>query len=255
MPAISTQPAPVRLEWQQAVVTRIVSETYRAKTFTLQLPNWQPFRAGQHYDVRLTAPDGYQAQRSYSVASAPETTESIDLTIEIIPDGEVSPYFHQVIEPGDAVEVRGPIGGPFTWDTSIGGPLLLVGGGSGIVPLMSMLRHKLAGAPQVEALLLYSARSLEDVIYRAALEEAVHADPNVAVEITLTRSQPPGWKGYSRRIDRPMLEELLQRWSHPPHSYVCGPTPFVETVADSLVAGGVPPALVRTERFGRSGGS
>ncbi len=250
----SSQANPPRLEWQTGVVTCITRETYRAKTFTLELPRWQPFRAGQHYDVRLTAPDGYQAQRSYSVASAPETAGSIDLTIEVIPGGEVSPYFHEVVQTGDAVEVRGPIGGPFTWDKSAGGPLLLVGGGSGVVPLMSMLRHKLAAAPEVEALLLYSARSLDDVIYREALDDAEATDPNLAVELALTRQQPLGWRGYSRRVDAPMLAELLGRWREFPHSYVCGPTPFVESVADALVSVGVSPELVRTERFGPSGG-
>ena len=248
-----SQGHPPRLDWQTGVVTCITRETYRAKTFTLELPYWQPFRSGQHFDVRLTAPDGYQAQRSYSVASAPEAVGSIDLTIEMIPGGEVSPYFYEVVEPGDAVEVRGPIGGPFTWDKDTGGPLLLVGGGSGVVPLMSMLRHKLASAPEVEALLLYSARSPDDVIYREALANAEAADPNFSVELALTRTRPPGWRAYSRRVDEAMLAELLQRWSVFPHSYICGPTPFVETVADTLVATGVPPELVRTERFGPSG--
>jgi ferredoxin-NADP reductase len=245
------------VSWQTGVVTAVTVETYRAKTFTIDLPRWVPFRAGQHYDVRLTAPDGYQAQRSYSIASAPETTGFIDLTVEEIPDGEVSPYFHHVLEPGDSIELRGPIGGPFTWsahdeNAEDGGPLLLVGGGSGIVPLMSMIRHKLAAAPQVKAVLLYSARAPGDVIYQDALTVAGQ-DANLSVLYTLTRQQPAGWAGYSRRVDRPMVEELLAMLPAMPISYVCGPTPFVEAVADELVAAGAPADRVRTERFGPSG--
>ena len=246
-------PPPSRLRWRTGVVTRVIAETYRAKTFSIDLPEWTPFRAGQHYDVRLTAPDGYQAQRSYSIASAPETRGSIDLTIEEIPDGEVSPYFHNVVEPGDRIELRGPIGGPFTWDAGDGEPLLLLAGGSGIVPLMSIIRHKLAAAPDVRAMLLYSARSMEDVIYREALADAVDGAPNLSVMFTLTRRKPASWEGHSRRIDRAMLEEVLGKLREPPLSYVCGPTPFVETVADALVEAGVLPERVRTERFGPSG--
>ena len=247
-------PSPSRLRWQTGVVTHIRDETYRAKTFTVELPDWTPFRAGQHYDVRLTAPDGYQAQRSYSIASAPETRGAIDLTIEEIPDGEVSPYFHHVVEPGDRIELRGPIGGPFTWAAADGGPLLLAAGGSGMVPLMSIIRHKLAAAPDIRTVLLYSARSMEDVIYREALADAAEGDPNLRVMLTLTRRQPAGWEGHSRRIDRGMLEEALGMLEEPPLSYVCGPTPFVEAVADGLVEAGAPPERVRTERFGPSGG-
>ena len=247
-------PPPSRLRWQTGVVTHVTKETYRAKTFTIQLPEWTPFRAGQHYDVRLTAPDGYQAQRSYSIASAPETRGAIDLTIEEIHGGEVSPYFHNVVEPGDRIELRGPIGGPFTWEAGDGGPLLLVAGGSGVVPLMSIIRHKLASAPDVNAVLLYSARSMEDVIYREALAGAVEAASSLSVMFTLTRRKPAGWGGYARRVDRAMLKEMLGMLGEPPLSYVCGPTPFVETVADALVEAGAVPERVRTERFGPSGG-
>ncbi len=249
---------PGPLTWQTGVVTGITVETYRARTFTIALPRWRPFRAGQHYDVRLTAPDGYQAQRSYSIASAPdyagspESGGSIDLTIEEIPDGEVSPYFHQVVEPGDSIELRGPIGGPFTWSGDEGGPLLLLVGGSGIVPLMSMIRHKLASAPLVEAALLYSARSPQDIIYRDDLTAAAE-DSTLSALYTFTRQPPPGWDGYSRRVDRPMIEDLLAMLPAAPISYVCGPTPFVEAAADALVASGAPPERVRTERFGPSG--
>ena len=248
-------PLPSRLRWQTGVVTRITEETYRAKTFTIELPDWTPFRAGQHYDVRLTAPDGYQAQRSYSIASAPETRGAIDLTIEEIPDGEVSPYFHDVVEPGDRIELRGPIGGPFTWEAGDGGPLLLLAGGSGVVPLMSIIRHKLAAAPDVNAILLYSARSMEDVIYRNALKLAAEQDLTLSIFVTLTREQPSGWGGYARRIDRAMVKEvMLGVDGAQPISYICGPTPFVEAAADILVTENLPPERIKTERFGPSGG-
>jgi ferredoxin-NADP reductase len=239
--------------WQYATVEKITVETYRVKTFTLRLDQWRPFHAGQHYDVRLTAPDGYQAQRSYSVASAPEAEGTIDLTIEMIPEGEVSPYFHEVVEPGDRIEVRGPIGGPFTWTRDLGGPLFLAAGGSGIVPIMSMLRHRSNVAPEIPAQLLYSSRSWEDIIYREELDRRA-AEERLEVVHTLTRARPPGWTGYSRRIDRPMLKEALGRVEGVPLSYVCGPTPLVEAVADELVVLGVPPEKVRTERFGPTGG-
>ena len=239
--------------WQWGTVERITAETYRVKTFTLRLAQWRPFLPGQHYDVRLTALDGYQAQRSYSIASAPESVGTIDLTVEMIPEGEVSPYFYDVIEPGDRVEVRGPIGGPFTWTRDRGGPLLLVAGGSGVVPVMSMLRHRHHAAPEVPAWLLYSSRSLEDIIYREELDRWAANEGHLKVIHTLTRSQPPAWPGFSRRIDRPMLEDVLGRIGGIPHSYVCGPTPLVEAVADALVALGVPADRVRTERFGPSG--
>ena len=241
------------LSWQQATVERIVDETYRARTFTFQLPEWRPFKAGQHFDVRLTAPDGYQAQRSYSIGSAPETEGAIDLTIELIPDGEVSPYFHEVVQVGDRVELRGPIGGPFTWTRGIGGPLLLVAGGSGIVPVMSILRHRPDAAPEVPALLLYSSRSLDDIIYREELDRRGEAEAALTVLYTLTRSQPQGWLGYSGRIDPAMLERAVVELGQMPLAYVCGPTSFVEAVADGLVDLGVPAERVRTERFGPSG--
>ncbi len=238
------------LSWQIGTVERVVVETYRVKTITIRLPKRPRFRPGQHFDIRLTAPDGYQAQRSYSIATAPETERVIGLTIEMIPDGEVSPYFHDVVRPGDAIELRGPIGGPFTWVNSMGGPLLLIAGGSGIVPLMSMLRHREHSAPDVEALLLYSSRSADDIIYRRELDRSDGRDPNLTVLHTLTRSQPEGWRGYSQRIDRPMLEQAAGRLDGTPHAYICGPTRFVEAAADGLVAIGLAPDRIRTERFG-----
>ena len=239
--------------WQVGVVSKVIEETYRAKTFTLELPDWRPFLAGQHFDVRLSAPDGYQAQRSYSIASGPERAGAIDLTVELIPDGEVSPFFHEVVRAGDELEVRGPIGGPFTWRSSMGGPLLLVAGGSGVVPLMSMMRHRAATAPSVPAALLYSARSLEDVIYRSEIEDVARNDPNMSVFLALTRSRPSGWKGFDRRVDGEMLNEVARALPGVGRTYICGPTQFVEGVSDSLVDRGYIPDTIRTERFGPSG--
>ena len=244
---------PKGIPWQSGTVERVIVETYRVKTFTIRLPDWRLFMPGQHFDIRLTAPDGYQAQRSYSIASAPETKGVIDLTIELIPDGEVSPYFHETVRPGDEIELRGPIGGPFAWTNDVGGPLLLIAGGSGVVPLMSMLRHRRHAAPRIQALLLYSSRSFDDIIYREELEQTKATDPNLTVLHTLTRSQPGGWGGHSRRIDRPMLKEAIRRLNGTPHCYVCGPAPFVEAVADGLVEMGLPAERIRTERFGPSG--
>jgi ferredoxin-NADP reductase len=241
------------LSWQPATVEQILIETHRVKSFTLRPPKWTPHRPGQHVDVRLTAPDGYQAQRSYSIASAPEQNDVIDLTIELIGDGEVSPFFHETVQVGDTIEVRGPIGGPFTWTAALGGPLLLVGGGSGVVPLMSMLRHRVNVAQQVPALLLYSSRSLEEVIYRESLNRWAADDPKLSVVYTFTRAQPPGWRGYGRRVDREMLAEVIARLGKSSHVYVCGPSGFVEAVANGLVALNVAAAIIRTERFGPSG--
>ena len=246
-------PALRPLSWQPGTVERIIPETHRVKTFTFRMPAWRPFKPGQHVDLRLTAPDGYQAQRSYSIASAPEQKGVIELTIELIEDGEVSPYFHEVVEPGDQIEIRGPIGGPFTWVASIGGPLLLIAGGSGVVPLMSMLRHREAAGSEVPTLLLYSARSHEDLIYRRELDRMTGANVGLSVWPTLTRTQPAGWTGYRRRIDQAMLREAIEQVGATPHSYICGPTAFVEAVADALVTTGVPPERIRTERFGPSG--
>lgn len=230
------------------------AETPHVKTYTLRPQEWRSFRAGQHVDVRLTAPDGYQAQRSYSIASAPEQEGTLDLTIELIAGGEVSPYFHEVAQGGDVIEIRGPIGGPFTWTAAQGGPLLLMAGGSGIVPLMTMLRHRALAAPSVPATLLFSSRGWDEVIYREELERRASAEPQLRVLHTLTRAQPPGWQGLARRADGPMLAQAMATLAGVPLCYVCGPTPFVETVATGMVAQGVPPERVRTERFGPSGG-
>ena len=245
-------PAPVG-GWQLATVETVAAETYRARTVRASLPAWRPFRSGQHLDIRLTAPDGYQAQRSYSIASAPETEGAVDLTIELVEGGEVSSWFHEVAEPGDTFELRGPIGGPFSWSVDGGGPMLLVAGGSGVVPLMSMLRHRDARSSAAAALLLYSLRTVDDVIYRDELESLAGAANGPEVLHTLTRAQPDGWTGFSRRVDEGMLREVLSRIGDPRHAFVCGPTPFVENVASGLLRCGVDTRRLRTERFGPSG--
>jgi ferredoxin-NADP reductase len=242
------------LEWQIATVKAIKQETSDVKTFTLTLPDWVQHKAGQHYDVRLTAQDGYQAQRSYSIASQPERVGEIDLTVERIEDGEVSSYMHEVLIPGDLIELRGPIGGYFVWEVALGGPLLLIAGGSGVVPLMSMIRHRVAAGSDVPTRLLYSSRTYEDIIYGDELDLLSKANSKFEVSHTLTRSQPSGWTGYARRIDQQILSEVAAPLINP-QVFVCGPTPLVEAVANSLVQIGINPARIRTERFGPSGTS
>ena len=241
------------LEWQAGTVTAIRPETRQTKSFTFALPKWMAHRPGQHYDVRLTAPDGYQTQRSYSVASPPERMGEVELTVERIPDGEVSPYLHDVLMPGDQLEVRGPIGGYFVWDVSLGGPLLLVGGGSGVVPLMAMLRHRAARHSTVPARILYSSRTAEDVIYRNELDGMAAADATFEPFYTFTRQPPAGWTGYRRRIDAAMLAEVMRPFDKRARVYVCGPTLLVEAVANALVQMEVPIDQIRTERFGPTG--
>jgi ferredoxin-NADP reductase len=241
---------PEPLVWQVATVSAIRAETPEVSSYTLRLPAWRAHRAGQHYDVRLTAADGYQAQRSYSIASPPSREGEVDLTIERIADGEVSPYFHDVVHVGDQVEVRGPIGGYFVWEPSLGGPLLLVAGGSGVVPLMAMLRERVTADPKPMAVLVHSSRTYDDVIYRDELASLAANDGGLRVIQTLTRSQPPGWTGYDRRIDRQMLAEAIAAAGAQPLVYICGPTLLVEAAANALVELGVPPSQVRTERFG-----
>ena len=233
-------------------MVELVAETDRTKSISLDVPDWQGHRAGQHVDVRLTAGDGYQAQRSYSIASSPED-DNVVITVERLDDGEVSPYLVDELRMGDELELRGPVGGYFVWEDSLGGPLFLVGGGSGVVPLRSMLRHHRALESSVPARLLYSARSVRDVIYREELMQT-GADEAIDIRFSLTREQPEGWDGYSRRIDREMLAEVAWPASERPLVYVCGPTGFVETAANALVALGHEPDRIRTERFGPSGG-
>ena len=243
-----------RLTWRLGRVTRRIDETARAKSLVLNVPDWPGHRAGQHVDVRLTAPDGYQAERSYSIASAPEDGDQVALTVERIEDGEVSPYLDDELAEGDQLELRGPIGGYFVWSTEMGGPLLLVAGGSGICPLMAMLRHRAARQSHVPTRLLYSSRSLDDVIYRKELDSLAGRADGLEVFHTLTRSQPAGWSGYSRRIDRDMLAEVAFAPAQDPLCMVCGPTPLVEAVATTLVELGHAPERVKTERFGPTGG-
>ena len=238
------------LAWQIGTVTAIRAETAGVHSFTLALPSWRPHRAGQHYDVRLTAADGYQAQRSYSIASPPSHAGVVELTIERIADGEVSPYFHDVVGVGDRVELRGPIGGYFVWEPPLGGPLLLIAGGSGVVPLMAILREWAAATSRPPTSLLYSSRTFDDIVYREELDELAAADPRLRIIQTLTRSQPLGWTGYARRIDRAMLAEAITAAGADPLVYICGPTLLVEAAANGLVELGVPPSRVRTERFG-----
>ena len=237
--------------WRLATVHELVAETAHATTIALELPGWPGHRAGQHVDVRLTAADGYQAERSYSIASAPES-ELLSLTVERIDDGEVSPYLVGELRPGDELELRGPIGGPFTWRVEDGGPLLLVAGGSGLVPLMAMLRHRRARASTIDARLLLSARSLADVIYRDELA-TLAAGPGLAIHQTLTRERPDGWTGFARRVDGEMIADVGPTPAERPLIFVCGPTPFVESVADALGGLGHDPAAIRTERFGPTG--
>ncbi len=241
----------VPLTWRLATVVDVRSETPRARTIVLSVPNWPGHLAGQHVDVRLTADDGYQAERSYSIASPPEDPD-LALTVEQINDGEVSQYLCEELRAGDEFELRGPIGGYFTWQVADGGPLLLLAGGSGVVPLAAMLRHRAAQESLVAADLLLSAATWDDVLYRDELDR--FGRDGVAVRYTLTRAAPPGWSGWSRRVDTDMLRELGPEPRDRPRAFVCGPTPFVERVADLLVRLGHDPRLIKTERFGPTGG-
>jgi ferredoxin-NADP reductase len=236
------------LTWQIATVAEMVDETPRVRTIVLDVPDWPGHRAGQHLDVRLTAEDGYRAEREYSIASAPG--EPVAITVERLDDGEVSPYLTEELRVGDGIELRGPIGGYFVWDGDDGRPLLLVAGGSGVVPLRAMVRHRQRSGGDAPVRLLYSSRTLEDVIYRMEFEE-----PGDGVEVlhTLTREQPPGWNGYARRVDAELLAEVAWPAGGGAHAFVCGPTSFVEAVAEGLVDLGYPPARVKTERFGATG--
>jgi ferredoxin-NADP reductase len=240
-----------RLTWLAADVAGTVAETPRVRTLVLDAAGWPGHRAGQHLDVRLTAEDGYQAQRSYSIASAPE--DGLELTVERLEDGEVSPYLVDEAREGDRIEIRGPIGGYFVWEASNTTPLLLVGGGSGVVPLMSMARHRAAAGGTASTRLVYSSRSLEDVIYREELDSLAGRGDGFEVVHTLTREQPPGWAGYARRIDRELLAEVAWPAAEEPQVFVCGSTRFVDAAADGLLALGYEPAWIRTERFGATG--
>lgn len=241
------------LAWQIATVRAIRDEAPEVKSFTLALPGWTLHLPGQHYDIRLTAEDGYQAQRSYSIASAPDQVGEIDITVERIADGEVSTFLHDVVIPGDRIEARGPIGGYFVWDAAAPEPILLIGGGSGVVPLMAILRHRAATGSRVPAALLYSSRSREQVIYFDELGRLAGRADGLTVAHTLTRSQPPGWTGYGRRIDREMITDVLTRVDSSAQVFICGPTLLVEAAAEILVKLGLAASQIRTERFGPTG--
>jgi ferredoxin-NADP reductase len=243
-----------RLSWRLGDVAELIDETPRVRSIVLDVPGWPGHRAGQHVDVRLTADDGYQAQRSYSIASAPDIRGRLALTVERIADGEVSPYLAGELRPGDKLEFRGPIGGYFVWDVTVGGPLLLVAGGSGVCPLMAMLRHRAARGSSVPTRLLYSSRSLDDIIYRHELDELAASRDGLEVVHTLTRVQPAAWSGYRRRVDKEVLAEAAWPPDQRPLAFVCGPTPLVESVAELLVAFGHEPDRIKTERFGPTGG-
>lgn len=243
-----------RLSWQFGEVVAIQGETAQARSITLAVPAWKGHQPGQHIDIRLTAEDGYQAERSYSIASPPQESQRLTLTIERIDDGEVSPYLVDELHIGDKLELRGPIGGYFVWEARMGGPLLLIAGGSGIVPLMAMIRHRAAVASTIPTRLLYSSRTFENIIYRDELERLVKSSNQLAVTHTLTRAQPSEWTGYRRRIDIEMLREVAWPPDQHPQIFICGPTPFVETAAASLVTLEYEPEHIKTERFGPTGG-
>ena len=242
-----------RLEWQPAEVREIVVETARVKSLLLHVASWPGHRPGQRVDIRLTAEDGYQAQRSYSIASPPED-DLLTLTVELVDNGEVSPYLVGDIRTGDQFELRGPIGGHFVWTLAMGGPLCLIAGGSGVAPLMAMLRHRDRQHGRAPASLLYSSRSLEDVIYRKELDAMARSDPYLRVVNTLTRKQPEGWTGPRRRIDEALLAEACFPPEQDPRIFVCGPTPLVEDASRLLVELGHNPLTIKTERFGPTGG-
>ena len=243
---------PNRLIWRVVEIAKIVDETPTVKSLVLDVPGWPVDQPGQHVDVRLTAEDGYQAQRSYSIASEPETARLM-LTVELIEGGEVSPYLTSDVRPGDKFELRGPIGGYFVWTVAIGGPLVLVAGGSGIAPLMSMLRYRAAAKSTTPVLLLYSSRALEDIIYREELDQMAARNDGLTVIYTLTRRQPAGWTGGARRIDRNMLSSVGPSIMARPKIFICGPTSLVESAAQSLLELGYERNLIKTERFGPTG--
>lgn len=241
-----------RLTWQTGTVVEATDETPRIRTLVVDLPGWPGHRAGQHVDVRLTAEDGYQAVRSYSIASPPED-KRIVLTVERLDDGEVSPFLTDEVRPGDQLEFRGPVGGYFVWEISQGGPLFLVAGGSGVVPLMAMIRHAVAKGSDIPIRLLYSSRTPEDVIFREELQRLNDTSSSIDIVHTYTREAPSGWSGYARRVDEAMLHEVGWDPDDNPLSYICGPTQFVEATATAMIGLGHDAARVRTERFGPTG--
>lgn len=248
MPVTDPAAAP-RLEWLSAEVREIVPETTRVSSLVLDVPGWRGHLPGQHVSIRLTGEDGYQALRLYSIASPPETPQ-LTLTVERIDEGEVSPYLVDQLRPGDRFELRGPIGGYFVWTVAAGGPLFLIGGGSGIAPLMAMLRHRVAHASRVPTRLLYSSRAEAEIIYRDELAQLAATDDGLRIIHTLTRAHPEGWPGPTRRIDRAMLAEVGYTAAEKPQVYICGPNGLVESAAQHLIDLGHDPLSIKTERFG-----
>ena len=245
----ATAPAVEPTRWHEASIERIVHPTPRVASVFVRA-SLPPHVAGQHVDVRLTAPDGYQAQRSYSIASAPGV-EPIELAIERLEDGEVSPYFHEIARSGDTFEMRGPIGGHFVWRREEGGPILLIGGGSGVVPLMAIARYRAVAAPEVEALLVYSARTWDELIFRDELIDRQSREPGLRLAITTTREPRRRPSDSDRRLDRALIREILARWGRfPRHVYVCGSNAFVASMTRDLVLEGIAPARIRAERYG-----
>ena len=248
--AAGNRPRPA-IQWQMGILRRIVPHTARVKSFFFELPRPFAFLAGQHVDVRLTAPDGYQTQRSYSIASAPESAGLLEITVDRLDDGEVSPFFHDVAAVGDEIELRGPFGGYFIWTVEDGGTLLLVGGGSGVVPLMSIVRHRFARQSRAPMLLLFSARTWDDLIFREELLTLAQRRDGFELSLVLTRDTARREGDYSRRIDVAIAAEALARLRAPAtQAYVCGSNAFVEAASERLIAAGVPEGIIRTERYG-----
>jgi ferredoxin-NADP reductase len=244
---------PARLPWRVATAAAVKPESVHAKAILFDVPGWPGHLAGQHLDIRLTAEDGYQAQRSYSISSAPTDKPQLEITVERVDGGEVSPFLLDELREGDQIELRGPIGGYFTWMPGDGGPLLLVGGGSGVAPLMAILRARSMAGDRTPVRLLYSARNADELLYRAELDRLAAAGDGFELIITLTRGAPDGWTGERGRIGRDMLAARGFPAGERPRIFVCGPTPFVEACADALVALGHEAARVKTERFGPTG--
>jgi ferredoxin-NADP reductase len=245
--------SPARLDWQVVTATLFRQETAMVRSITFEATAWGGHMAGQHVDIRLTADNGYQAQRSYSIASPAGRGPHVELTVERVSSGEVSEFLTEELRAGDTIELRGPIGGYFTWNPSISSPLMLIAGGSGVVPLMSMLRTRNRADNKVPAKLLYSSRSADDIIYRDELDRMAANRDGFDLVHTLTRGAPTGWKGQTRRVDRDMLAQCGFQATEEPQIFVCGPTSFVETVADQLVSLGHGESAIKTERFGPTG--
>jgi ferredoxin-NADP reductase len=245
--------SPARLDWQVVTATLFRQETARVRSITFEATAWGGHMAGQHVDIRLTADNGYQAQRSYSIASPAGRGPHVELTVERVSSGEVSEFLTEELRAGDTIELRGPIGGYFTWNPSISSPLMLIAGGSGVVPLMSMLRTRNRADNKVPAKLLYSSRSADDIIYRDELDRMAANRDGFDLVHTLTRGAPTGWKGQTRRVDRDMLAQCGFQATEEPQIFVCGPTSFVETVADQLASLGHGESAIKTERFGPTG--